>query len=96
MDTKVIQIQGISVTELSNLIKDSVDEVISNLHPSFIKEDEDVDELLTRKQVLEMLKISSVTLWNWQKSGKIIVHGIHNRRYYKHSEIINCLTMLKP
>lgn len=95
MDAKIIQIQDLSVIELSNIIKNSVREELSNQQPNLQNESEDPNEILTRKQVLELLKISSVTLWHWQKSGKIITRGISNRRYYKRSEIMECLTKLK-
>ncbi|WP_288436945.1 helix-turn-helix domain-containing protein [uncultured Chryseobacterium sp.] len=95
MDSKIIQIQDLSVTQLSSIIKNSVREELSNLQPNLNKEIENTNELLTRKQVLDLLKISSVTLWHWQKSGKIITHGISKRRYYKRSEIMECLTKLK-
>jgi hypothetical protein len=95
MEAKIIQIQELSVNELSSIIKSSVREEISSLHTNPTREVEGQEELLTRKQVLEFLKISSVTLWKWQKSGKIITHGVSSRRYYKRSEIMNCLTKLK-
>lgn len=90
METKVLQIQEISKTELRDIIR----EELSNLQANHTKEPESSEEPLTRKQVLELLKISSVTLWKWQKSGKIITYGISSRRYYKRSEIMECLTKL--
>lgn len=95
MEAKIVQIQEISVTELSSIIKTSVREEISNLQTNPVSQIEHQEELLTKKQVLDFLKISSVTLWKWQKSGRIVTHGISNRRYFKRSEIMSCLTKLK-
>ena len=44
-------------------------------------------EFITRNAVMEMLKISSVTLWNWTRSGKLRCHAIGNREYFLESEI---------
>ncbi len=45
------------------------------------------EELLSRKQALDFLKITSATLWRWEKEGKIKSHGIGAKRYYKRSEL---------
>ncbi|WP_370390221.1 helix-turn-helix domain-containing protein [uncultured Winogradskyella sp.] len=52
------------------------------------------DELLTREQTAEVLKISLTTLWNWTKKNKIQSYGIGNKVYYKKSEIMNQLVKL--
>ncbi len=53
------------------------------------------DELLTRDQTCKFLQINSSTLWAWTNKGKVKAHGIANRRYYKRSELLQCLTELK-
>lgn len=53
------------------------------------------DDLLSREQVLELLQINSSTLWHWQNKGKIQVHKFANKCYYKRSELMNSLTLLK-
>lgn len=53
------------------------------------------DELLTRDQTCNFLNIDSSTLWSWTKKEKLIAYGIGNRRYYKKSEILECLTLLQ-
>ncbi len=53
------------------------------------------DELMTRKETCEYLKIDSSTLWAWTNKGKVSCFGIANRRYYKKSELLECLTLLK-
>lgn len=50
------------------------------------------EELLTRKETCDLLKIDSSTLWHWTNKGKVTCYGIANRRYYKRSEIMKCLT----
>ena len=46
-------------------------------------------EVLTRKEVMDLLQISVGTLHAWTKKGKLKVYGIGGRRYYKLSEILN-------
>ena len=53
------------------------------------------DELLTRNQTCQFLQINSSTLWAWTNKGKVKAYGISNRRYYKRSELLQCLTELK-
>jgi hypothetical protein len=52
------------------------------------------DELLTRKEACDYLKIDSSTLWAWTNKGKVKAYGIANRRYYKRSELIDSLTLV--
>lgn len=52
-------------------------------------------ELLTRQETCDLLKIDQSTLYNWTKKGKVICYGMENRRYYKRSEIMECLIKLK-
>lgn len=53
------------------------------------------DELLTRSEALELLKISSATLWQWEQKNKIQSYGIGGKKYFKRSEILNSLTAKK-
>ena len=53
------------------------------------------EELLTKKQVCELLQITLTTLWRWEKNGKIETYGIGKNRYYKKAEILNLLTLVK-
>lgn len=49
------------------------------------------NEILTRKQVMKMLDISSSTLWRWTESGDIKNLRIGNRVYFIYSDVINAL-----
>ena len=53
------------------------------------------EELLTKKQACEFLKVTPTTLWRWQKQGKIETYGIGKNRYYKKAEILELLTLVK-
>lgn len=60
--------------------------------PESFKQEED---LLTRKEACDFLKIDSSTLWHWTNKGKVKAYAIANRRYYKKNELIDCLKPLK-
>jgi len=65
-------------------IKDELNQIIN-----LIKSKEKPPELLTKKEVAHMLKISQTTVHNWTKTGELTAHFIGSRRYYKRNEIIN-------
>ena len=52
------------------------------------------EELLTRKETAELLKVDISTLWHWSKKGVLKSYGISNRVFYKRSEIMEALTEL--
>jgi hypothetical protein len=53
------------------------------------------ENLLTREQVLKLLQINPTTLWNYQNKGKIKVYKFEGKSYFKRSEIMESLTLLK-
>jgi len=93
MQINSILLQNLSPDELSELInkslKGQLDIFLKDLNTS------DPDELLTREETCKFLQIDSSTLWHWTNKGKVKAYGIANRRYYKKSEILDCLTLLK-
>lgn len=89
-----ISVIEITPHELVSLINVSVNELLINLKKDILSQKLN-EELLTRKETCEFLKIDSSTLWAWTKKGKVIAYGIANRRYYKRSELMECLKLLK-
>ncbi|NER10034.1 Helix-turn-helix domain-containing protein [Muriicola jejuensis] len=53
------------------------------------------EELLTREETAEFLKVSMTTLWQWSRKGILPSYGIGNRVYYKRSELENTLVKLE-
>ena len=86
--------QGTTTDKLVNLISKDVERKLETFMKNLSNE-QAKEELLTREQTCHFLQINSSTLWAWTKKGKVKAYGIANRRYYKRSEILECLTELK-
>lgn len=86
---EVVQIENISVDELTEII---AEKLLAKLETRLAKQND--DDLLTRAETAEILKVKSSTLWNWTKSGRIIAYGIGNRIYYKRGEIKNAIVRI--
>lgn len=91
---EVVQIENISIEELTEIISEKLVDKIEQRIAMLISKQND-EELLTRTETAELLKINSSTLWHWTNKGKITAYGIGNRRYYKRGEIMKALVILK-
>ena len=85
-------VHNIDVLQFQELLKETVKTELLELKASLKEENQ--DELLTREETYQFLKIDSSTLWEWTRKGKLIVYGIGNRKYYKKREVLDCLTKL--
>lgn len=81
--------------QLAELINESVKKELQVLKRELLYKNAN-DEILTRDQVCRILSIHASTLWHWQNKNKIQAYGISgSRRYYKRSEIMKALILLK-
>jgi hypothetical protein len=94
MQNNAILLQNLTVEQLQQLIGTSVRNGIQEFQ-SGIQSKDNSEELLTREQTCDFLKIDSSTLWAWTNKQKVKAYGIGARRYYKRSELLECLTLLK-
>ena len=94
MQNNAILLKELSVEQLQQLIGTSVKNGILELQKELQNKNE-TEDLLTREETCKFLKIDSSTLWAWTNKGKVIAYGIGARRYYKRSELLECLTLLK-
>jgi hypothetical protein len=74
-------------------LQELIEKTVSKQLEAFVKNIpiENPDELLTRMQASNLLKINITTLHNWTKNGQIIAYGIGNRVYYKRGELMGSL-----
>jgi hypothetical protein len=89
-----IILQGTTAEALVNLISENVKSQLLDFKKN-LQSNEANDELLTRDETCKLLQIDSSTLWAWTKKGKVTCYGIANRRYYKRSEMMEALQVLK-
>ena len=94
MQNNAILLQTLTVEQLQQLIGTSVRNGILELQKE-IQTKDNSEELMTREETCQFLKIDSSTLWAWTNNSKVKAYGIGARRYYKKTEIMECLTLLK-
>jgi len=51
------------------------------------------EQLVTRKELLDYLKISETTLWRYERENRLQAYSISGRRYFKKSEIDNLIQL---
>ena len=88
-----ILLQNVSPEALTELIKEGVKSQLEDFKKNLNTNDPDI--LLTRAEACEFLKIEQTTLYHWVKAGKVQCYGIANRRFFKKSDLLNSLTLLK-
>ena len=84
--------------QLRTVISETVKDEFTRQFPAIAPVDlaqKPQDELLTRQQAAERLKISLPTLNELTKSGKLIGYRIGNRLRYKTNEVNSALTKIK-
>ena len=88
-NTKITQLIGISPEEFKESILVDVRAELKTLSQNF--QPIAPPEYLTRKEVSEILKVSLVTLSDWNKKGILKPYRLGNLIRYKRKEIENAL-----
>lgn len=89
-----ILLQNVNLQQLAGLFKEEVKSQLNDFKKELLSHKAD-DDLLSRSEACEYLKIDSSTLWHWQNKGKVKAYGLGKRRYYKRNELLEILTPLK-
>lgn len=74
------------IREVQNEFTQTIEQPTTGSNPS---------EYIPKNEVLELLGITSVTLWRWEKQEKITSYGIGGKRYFKRSDIEQLFTEIK-
>lgn len=82
-----------SSRDLEDAIAKRFQEEIEKLKKHF--QPKEPDELMTRREVAELLKCDISTIHNWTVKGKLLPYGICNRVYFKRSQVLQSLIPLK-
>jgi hypothetical protein len=93
MENSII-LQNVSTDQLTELITKVFRTQLEDLKKELTIQNEN-DDLLTREEVLDLLKINASTLWHWTNKGRITVYKFANKCYYKRSELMTSITPLK-
>jgi len=89
MITKTVQITEVTVEELADEVANKVMLKIENYLKELSKKKN--DEILTRQEVADYLKISLVTIHSWNKYGILNPIRMGNRILYKKQDILDVL-----
>ena len=49
------------------------------------------NDLITPKEACELLQCTPVTLWRWEKKGRIQPFGIGGKKFFKKSELLQSI-----
>lgn len=79
-----IYLNGITLQEL-------VDALYPLLQLKQVEQPVPLNDLLTRKEVCELLSINFSTLWKHTKSGKLQSSGIGNRVFYSRAQVLEAV-----
>ena len=93
MITKTIQITEVTVEELADDVANKLMLKIENYLIELSKKKN--DEILTRQEVADYLKISLVTIHSWNKYGILNPIRMGNRIFYKKQDILDVLEQQK-
>ena len=89
MQNNTTMIVQLTVAQLQQLIAEVVGSEFEK-HNSIMKIDgkPDSNELLTRAEVSDLLKVSYPTLWSWNKSGILTSKKIGNKVFYEKADVM--------
>jgi hypothetical protein len=76
---------NVSVTLKLEDLREILGEMVGGLKP--VSKDSLPEEFLSRKEVLNILKIDSSTLWSWEKTGYIKSFPFGGRKRYKRADV---------
>ena len=76
--------------EIISMIKEAFNTELAEILNKQEKES-DYDQLLSRKEVADMLKVSIVTISKYQKQGRLPFYKIGNRVHFKKGDIMEAI-----
>ncbi|GGD85905.1 helix-turn-helix domain-containing protein [Planktosalinus lacus] len=82
-------VNGTTPEKLTSMILAEVRKELKELKEHY--QPKEPDDLLTRNETAELLKISLVCLWDWTRKGVLHPLKIGNRTYYSRNEILGRL-----
>jgi len=87
----------LNVSDLQQLIREAVKSELENITEVFTtrkKDSEEESEIISRIDVCKLLKVSTTTLFLWNKNNILKAKKIGNRVYYFKSDVMDKLKSL--
>ena len=87
----------LNVSDLQQLIREAVKSELENITEVFTtrkKDSEEESEIISRIDVCKLLKVSTTTLFLWNKNNILKAKKIGNRVYYLKSDVMDKLKSL--
>uniref|UniRef100_UPI0030BDF5B1 helix-turn-helix domain-containing protein n=1 Tax=Riemerella anatipestifer TaxID=34085 RepID=UPI0030BDF5B1 len=84
---QVTQVQGVTANELIKAIATAVKNELQAPEPQPVES----HDLMHKKEVAKMLRVSLMTINNWTKQGLLTSYRIGNRVMYKKDEVLQSL-----
>jgi excisionase family DNA binding protein len=81
---------SVSVNDLMQQVRDIVRDELKQQGRADLAE-----KLLTPKEAADLLRVSTVTVWQWEKQGRITKHTLGGRTYFKYAELMASLDTLQ-
>ncbi|MCO7355911.1 helix-turn-helix domain-containing protein, partial [Riemerella anatipestifer] len=81
---QVTQVQGVTANELIKAIATAVKNELQAPEPQPVES----HDLMNKKEVAKMLRVSLMTINNWTKQGLLTSYRIGNRVMYKKDEVL--------
>lgn len=81
----------LSPIEIGNLIDRIATRTAELIQSTHNTQPNPADDLITPKEASEILQCSMVTIWRYEKKGRIQPFGIGGKKYFKRSEILQSI-----
>ncbi|WP_417237379.1 helix-turn-helix domain-containing protein [Bizionia paragorgiae] len=49
------------------------------------------NDLITPKEACKLLQCTTVTLWRWEKKGRVTAYGLGGKKFFKRSELLESI-----
>jgi len=83
-------------TELKSFLFDCIDQALKlNQVPSLPANSTDTELYIDQKRVSELLDVSTVTIWDWEKKGILKSYRIGTLKRFKLSEVMQAPVPIK-
>lgn len=90
--TQSLQMINLSIDDLSNLITNCISKQLKTIKEYQKSETSNSEnEILTREEVKDLLKISYTTLWKYNKNGTLKAKKLGRKVYYLREDLSNFL-----